>query len=441
MTKVLMGNIRGPQGPQGAQGPQGSPGPAGPNTVPTNDAIAAAVTMDGPAKTAVTAAAAVVRNLSSAVLLGDSRTLYNGNYLQSQATSTAVTHDDRGYVACAMVLLRQRLDILKNGGVGGDTTAQMLARTDALLALSPGWLIGMGCINSVNQGVSAATIIAELTAIFDKCAAKGVRVVWGTDWISAGTDTTAKKQAAATVNEWLRRETSRRREFYLADYAAVMSTPATGLPVAAYASDGLHQDGPGGFIMAKELVKVLEPLLPPMDRLTVSNEDTTNILTNGMLTGNGGTGRATSWSWPGSGPAVFSKVARTDGYQGDWQQVVVTGGTNTYLYQQVAAAAGKWAEGDNVFFECEFETDATDWNVTAFYARLNLLGVTGVAPQTVADDMNHAGAPGLAYRPERGVFRTPVLRIHEGTTHVQGGIFLIGTGTYRIARARMVKVS
>lgn len=400
-------------------------------------------TVEGAALSATIATAIepLAPNPATAVLLGDSRTFYNGNYVQDDAVGTVVTHDDRGYAACAMVLLRHRLDIIKNGGVGGHTVAQMLAATDALLALNPGWLIGMGCINSVNNDATAASIIADLTAIFDKCAAKGIRVVWGTDWISAGTNTASKKQAMATVNEWLRREAGRRAGFYLADYAARMSDPITGLPQAAYASDGLHQDGAGGYIMAQELVKVLEPLLPPMDRLTVSNEDTTNVLVNGMLTGNGGTGRATSWQWPGSGPAVFSKVARTDGYPGEWQQVVVTGGTTGYLYQQVAAATGRWAEGDLIYFECEFETDATDWNVTEFSARLNLLGVSGTAPQFIADDMNHGGAAGVSYRPEAGVFRTPVLRIHEGSTHIQAGIRLLGTGTFRIARARVAKVA
>lgn len=377
--------------------------------------------------------------IASAVLLGDSRTQYNGNIVQSAATGNTVARDDRGYVTTAMVLLRQRLEILSNGGVGGDRVDQMLARVDKLLALDPGWLIGFGCINSINQGYSASSIITDLGKIFDKAAARGTRVIWGTDWISAGTDTTAKKQAAATVNEWLRREAGRRPGFYLADYAAVMSDPVTGLPLAAYASDGLHQDGPGGFIMGQQLVKVLEPLLPPADRLTVSNADTTNMLLNGMLTGDGGTGRATSWAGGTGGTATYSKVPRTDGFPGDWQQVVLVGASATRLYQQVAAG-GAWAEGDRVFFECEFETDASGWTATQFYARLSLLGVSGTAPQYVSDDMNHAGVPGQTFRPTKGIFRTPVLRIHEGTTHIQAAIHLTGDGTFRIARARVAKL-
>lgn len=56
MTKVLLGNLKGPKGDKGDKGDsiKGDPGPAGPNTVPTNQAIADAVSTVGPAKAALT---------------------------------------------------------------------------------------------------------------------------------------------------------------------------------------------------------------------------------------------------------------------------------------------------------------------------------------------------------------------------------------------------
>jgi hypothetical protein len=111
-------------------------------------------------------------DLLSFVTLGDSRTAYNGSVTVANPGETAVYTSDRGYVSWAMVMLRKRMKWLKNGGVGGDTVAQMLARTDALLALNPGWLFGFGHINSVSANVSAGSIITDLTAIFDKCAAR-----------------------------------------------------------------------------------------------------------------------------------------------------------------------------------------------------------------------------------------------------------------------------
>lgn len=56
MAKILISDIvlpPGVPGPPGAPGAPGEPGPPGPNTVPTNEAIATALTTDGPAKTAL----------------------------------------------------------------------------------------------------------------------------------------------------------------------------------------------------------------------------------------------------------------------------------------------------------------------------------------------------------------------------------------------------
>ena len=382
------------------------------------------------------------KDLLSFVTLGDSRTLSNGNIREEDVSvgGTAATKLDTGYATWAMVLLRQRMRYLKNGGVGGDTTAQMLARTDALLALNPGWLIGFGVINSVNSDVPTATIISELGQIFDKCAAKGVKVIWGTDWCSNSTNTTARKTTLYATNEWLRNQVGVRPDFYLADYATAIVDPTTGIPYSALASDNLHHDGPGGMRMARQLVKILSPLIPPSDRLIVSNLDTTNLLVNGMFEGDSGTGRATTWATGTGGTAVYSKVPRTDGVPGSWQQVTLTAATASRLREDLnPGVPGSWVEGDKVSFEVEFETDAAGWNATQFYAGLQVFGVTGLAHAT--DCVHATGTPNQTDRPESGIFRTPAITIQPGATSVRVYIQLLGDGTYRVARARLRKVN
>ena len=291
------------------------------------------------------------RNLAAFVTLGDSRTLLNGAVSTDSASSSGtISKENRGYVTQAMVILRQRMHWLKNGGVGNNTVAQMLARTDALLDLNPGWLIGFGVINSINtEGASSATIIDQLTQIFDKCTARGVRVVWGTDWISGGTNTVEKRLAAAEVNNWLRHQATRRPDFYLADYAAVMGDTETGIIPASLGQDLLHQDAPGAYRMTQELVRVLDPLIPPSDRLLAYNGDPTNYLVNGMFTGNS-SGLATGWS-KGSSTATPTKIARTDGFVGEWQQVSCTNETVTSLTRQVVLSSTDLVEGVPIFAE------------------------------------------------------------------------------------------
>lgn len=382
------------------------------------------------------------RNLASFVTLGDSRTMLNGQPAGAPNASGYIAKENRGYVTQAMIMLRQRMNWLANGGVGGDTVGMMLARLDGLLALEPGWLIGMGHINSINaENATAATIIAQLTEIFERCATHGVKVVWGTDWISGGTNTADKKKNHAEVNNWLRAQAVTRPNFWLVEYAAVLGDTETGIIPAALGQDLLHQDAPGAFKMAVELARVLEPLVPRSDRLLAYNADPTNYLPNGMMTGSTA-GLATGWTKGSSTTATYSKVARTDGIVGEWQQVVCTDETTSSLQRQVTLSGTDLKVGDNVFAEIEFETDEAGWNATELALQFQTIGgdagsVTN--PKVVADGYRAATTPLAQPRIAAGILRTPALRIGNGSTHLQFAVRLRGTGTYRATRARVVR--
>jgi hypothetical protein len=368
--------------------------------------------------------------------------MLNGTSMDVASASGVLAKDNRGYVTQAMVILRQRMRWLRNGGVGGDTTAMMLARTDDLLALNSGWLIGFGCINSVNAGVSSATIIGELTQIFDKCAAKGVRVVWGTDWISGGTNTTAMKLVAAEVNNWLRQQATVRPNFYLAEYAAVMGDTETGIVPAALGQDLLHPDAPGAYKMAQELVRILDPLVPRSDRLLTYNADPTNYLPNGMFTGNT-SGLATGWTKGSATVPTYTKVARTDGLPGEWQQVSCTSETVSSLTRQVALNTTDLTQGVLVRAEIEFETDAAGWNATEFTLQLQTVGGDAASssnPKVVNDMVVVATTPLSLPRIASGILKTPAFPISIGATHLQFSLRLKGTGVYRVCRGRIVRV-
>lgn len=381
------------------------------------------------------------RNLASFVTLGDSRTMLNGRVSEPASVQGVIGTDNRGYVAQAMVMLRHRIRWIENGGVGGDTTEMMLARLDPLLSRKPGWLIGMGAINSTNGDVPATQIIAELTEIFNRCASAGVRVVWGTDWISGGTNTVGKRAAAATVNSWLRKQATTRPNFYLADYASVMGDTETGIIPVSLGADQLHQDAPGAYLMGKELFKVLNPLLPPSDRLLSYNADPTNYLTNGMFTGDV-SGLGTGWG-KGSSTAVASKVARIDGLPGSWQQLVCSNETVTSLTRQITLSTTDLVEGDLVYSDIEFETDAALWAATEFTLQLQTIGGAAASATNpkVVNDMLTAAANSTVVIPriESGILRTPPLRLTPAVTHLQWSIRFKGTGTYRVSRGRITK--
>jgi hypothetical protein len=247
---------------------------------------------------------------------------------------------------------------------------------------------------------------------------------------------------AYAVNEWLRKQVGVRRGFYLVDHQAVFVDPATGNPIAANASGGLHPDGIGPRVLADQLVKVLDPLIPKQDRLIASNDDKTNLIANGMMVG--GTTYATTWGQNGTASqGVASKVARTDGFPGEWQQVAVTGGTDYSLRYRIAAGvADSWVVGDVVYAECEceFETDAAGWAATEFNLNLVLFNVPVGTVIRAADMLHVNGAPASSSRPASGIFRTPPLTIVAGNTHLELNVALKGSETYRIARAAIKRV-
>jgi len=354
---------------------------------------------------------------------------------------TAVYTFDRGIVAWANTILRKRLVFLKNGGVGGDTVAQMLARTDALLALNPGWLVGFGHVNSVSAGATVAQITTDLTAIFNKVDAAGVRLVWGTDWSDTAA-TTAQRAVTYGVNDWLRRQTQVRRNFILVDYQAVFVDPTTGNPVAGYTADGLHQEGLGALPLGQQLANAISPFVERSDRLIASNDDPTNIITNGMMVGNSGPGTASGWGSEGATlVGTRTKVARTDGFPGEWQQVAVTGASGWYFFRWQVNIGATVAVGDTVYAECEFETDADGWAPSRFLMQIKMIGSFAGGTVTQSADMLHAsGSPAMPGRIAAGIFRTPPIVVPVGTTSIKVGVDIEeGPGTFRIAKVRLAK--
>lgn len=65
-----------------------------------------------------------------------------------------------------------------NKGISGNTTAQMLARFDAdVVANNPIYAVIGGGINDINQGVTEAVYLANLTAMFNKCVAASINIL------------------------------------------------------------------------------------------------------------------------------------------------------------------------------------------------------------------------------------------------------------------------
>ncbi len=141
-----------------------------------------------------------------------------------------------------------------NLGKSGDTSEAMLARFDHdVLPFKPKYLIILGGTNSLRGGVPGAQVIAELSAIRDKCLTHGIRPIFLTlPPINPGAIDTVFKEE--TVSNW-REEFDAvnnfiRQQRYVIDIEPYFVDSNRELP-DHLAIDGLHPDIDGKKLMAQ----------------------------------------------------------------------------------------------------------------------------------------------------------------------------------------------
>jgi lysophospholipase L1-like esterase len=353
-------------------------------------------------------------------------------------TTSPLTRAD-GFFPWANISLGGRLTLSKNAGVGGNTSAQILARiTDVTgLAAMPGYCILADCAsNDLIANTASATIITNLQAICDALQAKGITVVLCTVLPIAGTSAHVQRQEE--VNRWIRGRDGL-PGFIICDWAARWADPTTGGPKTGFATDGIHPTPLGAGAIGRVLAEALRSRIGGSIELASQNLDQLHINLNPMMVGTSGTAStgtsgqvATDWialRGSGSGTMACSKVARNpiDGVGGEWQKIELAGGGGAFfLYSDVASAG---ISGQKLQVELEFEeadfSGITDFRITCD----TLAGAAGLGLYQLA-------ASALPVDISSGVIRSP-----ETFTIPVGGPFTIRTLLYIQGTAGSAKVS
>jgi len=467
-------NFRLPTGGKGDKGDKGDRGTDGSNVLPTDTAIAAAVNGNGETKTALNATYATIGSVATAVepyrksantiaLLGDSFT-----DMSEDTTGVNSYRSSRGFLTWAMQRLGQRLQIVAapgtaNGGITGQNTTQILARVQQdVVALAPGWAHVLAGTNDVLGAVAFGTIQANLTAIYDAIQNAGIRLILGTIAPYSGA-TTTQLVTIERINNFIREQAQTRPGAVLADYHAVLAGADGNWRVTgttAYTGDGTHASTGGAMRMGKALADALAAHVPAMNILPTSNVDASanassfakpNLLTNPMFTGTAGTvgtqatGQvADSWvvsTYTASDltGVTASKVARTDGKAGTWQQFALTNVSQKLRFQQTINMGGNLAAGDLVWGAIEYELESiTDLDL--FRVQLATFDANnGYANRGTVIDMDLNGAdintiPLDANLPATGILRTPTLVMPANATGVTFSFDVSAVGTIRLAR-------
>lgn len=227
------------------------------------------------------------------------------------------------FVVCANVQLGSRFQLV-DACTSSNTTTQMLARfsTD-VAAVSCGAVVFMGGTNDPSNSISAATTISNIGAMANATiSAKRVFVcctimptIVCDDVSAAGS---ARRLHMNTVNDWIRRRAEKKDGFVLCDTEGAMSNTATGIPIAAYSTDGTHPNYVGAMQIGRALAEVLDDIFPDRDSGIWSAYDPLNLIGSNISFGNGnnasgsnGTNLVTGIT--GTGPNGWSTLIRATG--------------------------------------------------------------------------------------------------------------------------------
>lgn len=394
---------------------------------------------------------AVLRRMNTMVVAGDSLTNNGGG--PGLAGNGARTYRPGAAWTWANQLLGHRVKILKNAGIGGETSTQLLARwaTD-VLAFNPSWvhlLIGTNDagISSTSSAVPLATTQVNILSMIDQSQAQGSGILIGTipPRGSGGTNTrgAAAQTHALTLNAWIRNTLPFLRPgIVVVDYYSLMADPANPdqwLP-SYVLPDGTHWNGVGGYVAGKLLADILTPLIPALPRVTRVSNDPTNLITTTRGQFAGAAAGVAPGGWTTSQAAMVTGLeARADGIPGNWLVITVPAGGTFQMSRDITAGL---AVGDTVLTAVEFQASGIEQPTTPTAANQALSWGLLVAPDFITtSDMSavNGSDPAHGNQARSGVLECPPYTRQAADTSVQVGVTIKGGGVYRFANATATK--
>lgn len=247
-------------------------------------------------------------------------------------------------------------DVIRNAGIGGNTTTQMLARMDAdVIAYAPSHMTLWGGTNDPwTSFTEVENSAARMAQMMDKARLAGIYTFLVSE-TTANSKGTIFPKYVAYFNDLLRAYASNNAAVEYWDFNALVSDPAdaNGYHKSAMLRDGLHLSPYGATLIGREVVaKKLGRIGTELAQLPVAQIDTLNlssvsrnVANNPLMQGTTGTLGADQTgtlpvSWSASGvPATMSLPARLDGIGSDIKSVITASGAGShYLTLNVDAA-------------------------------------------------------------------------------------------------------
>lgn len=345
-----------------------------------------------------------------------------------------------GVAQWANYLLGGRFQIVARAGIGGQTTAQILARFQAdALSSSPRYVWMLECgINDPANDVAHTTTIANFKSMFALCRASGATPIVSSLPPSTSINSANRANAYAKVNNFLRDYARETGEIILIDndWLYLDTTATYPHPLAASTDSIVHPNARGAFLWGRRAAQILDPIIPKVPVFSNAanvtwSTDAEKFITNPFQRGTAGTkGTNTtgnvSDSWTVAvnttpadpGAVVASKVARTDA-PGEWMQLAFTGATG-YTAQDTGILANTAAvalptdvvAGDTVYAVAEINMLAgqTNFRNVAFRLRSGSVWSEAMRYETSVQYVS------LGEDWPAGVLTTPDMIVPSGST-------------------------
>jgi lysophospholipase L1-like esterase len=334
------------------------------------------------------------RHPNTVVALGDSRV--------AQIHADGIFKNKSGYnhFSVGNALAGNRAILVRNLGVSGDRTDQVLTRLKPAIDSGAYVLYIMGGLNDIAQAyptatTSGITAFNNIRIMIDAAVDNGMLPLVVLE-PGANNLSPAMCVQLYILQQMLREYAETCPHMVLFDLPAALYNPAaaSSTTLALLGTiDGVHEGALGGYLGGKAFAQVLTAIMPPRPhgfRSAVENPTTSlvNLLANPMFTGGtagtvgaGFTGQiASSWvgSRSGGGTAVAS-VALSSDNSGLWEQVLqctfAAAGDEVNVHQDIPTTL--WNNGDVLQAHAEVVVDAGSVNMCGAYLYLQANGTIG----------------------------------------------------------------
>lgn len=345
----------------------------------------------------------------------------------------------------AMSLLGQRFTVLKNAGIGGQTTAQILSRFDSdVTALNPGWVHILAGTN--DMGVSLASAKTNITAMLDKADRAGIRPILGTIPPRIGSSYTGTQKAdTLELNRWIIATTRSRPNVILVDYFSALADPSANFRalIAGWnpTSDGIHLSSAGGYAAGLVLANILNEITTPSYPYTSVIGTGLNLVSNSDFSQGVATAVPQGWTSSGTGAAstTWSSVARSEFPGLPWKQAVIPNGVGASQIQANSTVGiNGLVVGDTLNAYVEYDISNLDSAAAnqAFYLAIKFWN--GSSYTSNLSTLEDLASPNLA---RSGALFVPDVVVPIGTTIVTTELTMFSGGTYKIGRIGLYKAN